>query len=118
MAELATHWAEASAGGDPTQAIELAIHAGDLAADREATVYKATTMMALARETGTLADLGFLADLTEEMGHPASAARALSVYIRLTQGDVDRGVPARAVGRASILDLTAWPAHTGSGEVE
>jgi tetratricopeptide (TPR) repeat protein len=36
IAELATHWAEASAGGDPSRAIELAIHAGDLAADRGA----------------------------------------------------------------------------------
>ena len=36
VAELATHWAEASAGGDPTRAIELAIRAGDLAADRGA----------------------------------------------------------------------------------
>ena len=36
VAELATHWAEASAGGDPSRAIELAIRAGDLAADRGA----------------------------------------------------------------------------------
>jgi hypothetical protein len=56
----------------------------------EATVYEATTMMALARETGTLADLDFVADLTEKMGHPASAARAIGVYIRFAQGDLDR----------------------------
>ncbi len=36
ITELATHWAEASAGGDPTRAIELALRAGDLAADRGA----------------------------------------------------------------------------------
>ena len=36
VTELATHWAEASAGGDPTRAIELAIRAGELAEDRSA----------------------------------------------------------------------------------
>jgi len=36
VTELATHWAEASAGGDPTRAIELAMRAGELAADRSA----------------------------------------------------------------------------------
>jgi class 3 adenylate cyclase/tetratricopeptide (TPR) repeat protein len=36
VTELATHWAEASAGGDPTRAIELAIRAGDLASARGA----------------------------------------------------------------------------------
>ena len=36
ITELATHWAEASAGGDPTRAIELAVRAGDLASDRGA----------------------------------------------------------------------------------
>ena len=36
ITELATHWAEASAGGDPTRAIELAIRAGELADDRGA----------------------------------------------------------------------------------
>jgi class 3 adenylate cyclase len=36
VAELATHWAEALAGGDPTRAIELAIRAGELAEDRSA----------------------------------------------------------------------------------
>ena len=36
MAELATHWIEASAGGDPTRAIELAIAAGDQASARGA----------------------------------------------------------------------------------
>ena len=34
VTELATHWAAASAGGDPSRAIELAIRAGDLAIDR------------------------------------------------------------------------------------
>ncbi len=36
VTELATHWAEASAGGDPTRAIELAIRAGELAENRSA----------------------------------------------------------------------------------
>jgi hypothetical protein len=36
IAELATHWAEASAGGDPTRAIELAVRAGELADERGA----------------------------------------------------------------------------------
>jgi class 3 adenylate cyclase/tetratricopeptide (TPR) repeat protein len=36
VTELATHWAEASAGGDPTRAIELAVRAGELAEDRAA----------------------------------------------------------------------------------
>lgn len=36
VAELATHWAEASAGGDPTRAVELAVRAGELAVARGA----------------------------------------------------------------------------------
>jgi class 3 adenylate cyclase/tetratricopeptide (TPR) repeat protein len=76
----------------------------------EATVYEATTTMALARETGTLADLGFMADLTEQMGHPASAARALSAYIRLAQGDVDRIVTALdLISTAELADDAGYP---------
>lgn len=36
ITELATHWMEASAGGDPTRAIELTVQAGAQAADRGA----------------------------------------------------------------------------------
>ena len=36
VTELATHWAEASAGGDPARAIELALRAGELAEERSA----------------------------------------------------------------------------------
>jgi class 3 adenylate cyclase/tetratricopeptide (TPR) repeat protein len=76
----------------------------------EATVYEATTMMALARETGTLADLGFIADLTEQMGHPASAARALSVYIRFAQNDVDRVTTALdLISTEELADDAGYP---------
>ena len=76
----------------------------------EATVYEATTMMALARETGTLADLGFVADLTEHMGHPASAARAISVYIRLAQNDVDRVMTALdLISTEQLADDAGYP---------
>ncbi len=76
----------------------------------EATVYEATTMMALARETGTLADLGFVADLTEQMGHPASAARAIGVYIRLAQNDVDRVMAAlELISTADLADDAGYP---------
>ena len=36
MPELATHWIEASAGGDPTRAIECSRSAGEQAAERRA----------------------------------------------------------------------------------
>jgi hypothetical protein len=76
----------------------------------EATVYEATTMMALARETGTLADLGFIADLTEQMGHPAGAARALSVYIRFAQNDVDRVTTALdLISTEELADDAGYP---------
>ncbi len=76
----------------------------------EATVYEATTMMALARETGTLVDLGFVADLTEQMGHPASAARAISVYIRMAEGDVDRVMTAlELISAEELADDAGYP---------
>ena len=37
VAELATHWTEASAGGDPSRAIELTVRAGELAVERGGT---------------------------------------------------------------------------------
>ena len=76
----------------------------------EATVYEATTMMALARESGTLADLGFIADLTEQMGHPASAARAISLYIRFAQGDLDRVMTALdLISSEELADDAGYP---------
>lgn len=42
MAELATHWIEASAGGDPTRAIECSRAAGEQAAERRASETAAT----------------------------------------------------------------------------
>lgn len=36
LPELATHWAEATAGGDPSRAIELAVRAGEQAGERGA----------------------------------------------------------------------------------
>ena len=76
----------------------------------EATVYEATTMMALARETGTLADLDFIADLTEQMGHPASAARAVGVYVRFAQNDVDRVLTALdLISTEELADDAGYP---------
>jgi tetratricopeptide (TPR) repeat protein len=56
----------------------------------EATVYAATTGMALDRERGTVADLMILIELLESLGHPAGAARAMAAFIRLANGDTDR----------------------------
>lgn len=56
----------------------------------EAAVYQTTTSIAIGRELGTLADMDSLANVMDDMGHPASAARALAAYIRLLQGDQDR----------------------------
>jgi hypothetical protein len=56
----------------------------------EVAVYDTTTGMALGRELGTLAELGWLAGVMEAMGHNASAARSLAAYIRLIEGDHDR----------------------------
>lgn len=76
----------------------------------EATVYEATTMMALARETGTVADLDFIADLTKQMGHPASAARAVGVYIRFAQNDVDRVMTALdLIATEELADDAGYP---------
>lgn len=76
----------------------------------EATVYETTTMMALARETGTLADLGLVADLTEHIGHPASAARSISVYIRLAQNDIDRVMTAlELISTEELADDAGYP---------
>lgn len=76
----------------------------------EVTVYEATTMMALARETGTLADLDFIADLTEQMGHPASAARAIGVYIRFARNDVDRVMTALdLISTEQLADDAGYP---------
>jgi class 3 adenylate cyclase/tetratricopeptide (TPR) repeat protein len=76
----------------------------------EATVYDATTMMALARETGTLADLDAIAELTEQMGHPASAARAIGVYIRFAQDDLDRVVTAlELISTEELADDAGYP---------
>ncbi|HUS44234.1 MAG TPA: AAA family ATPase [Ilumatobacteraceae bacterium] len=58
ITELATHWAEASAGGDPTRAIELAVRAGDLAADRGA-AENATSWFERALELMEDEDLSF-----------------------------------------------------------
>jgi tetratricopeptide (TPR) repeat protein len=56
----------------------------------EAPVYDLTTSMALARERGTLADLAPFLELLEQLGHPASGARAAGAYIRLACGDIDQ----------------------------
>jgi tetratricopeptide (TPR) repeat protein len=80
----------------------------------EATVYETTTMLALARETGTLADLGIIADLTEQIGHPAGAARALSAYIRFAQNDVDRVMMALdLISTEELADDAGYPIVVG-----
>jgi tetratricopeptide (TPR) repeat protein len=55
----------------------------------EVAVYELTTIMALARELGTLADLAPFLEVLEQLGHPASGARAAGAYIRLACGDID-----------------------------
>ena len=57
-----------------------------------------------------LADLGFIADLTEQMGHPASAARAISLYIRFAQGDLDRVMTALdLISSEKLADDAGYP---------
>jgi class 3 adenylate cyclase/DNA polymerase III delta prime subunit len=76
IAELATHWREASVGGDPTRAAELAIRAGDLA------------MSSSAPETATswFSDAAEL--LEDDPGLGAQRRRAL---VRLADAQIHSG---------------------------
>ncbi len=76
----------------------------------EATVYDLTTSMALARERGTLADLALFLELLEQLGHPASGARAAGAYIRLACGDIDEVLAAlELIDGEELSDDAGYP---------
>lgn len=99
VTELATHWAEASAGGDPTRAIELAIRAGDLAEHRGA-VENAAKWLEQALE------------LIDDEQLTTSQARRLTVKLADVQSTSADG----AIGRVNAL--TAAKAAIDVGDVD
>jgi class 3 adenylate cyclase len=115
VTELATHWAEASAGGDPTRAIELAIRAGEQAGERgayeNAATWYARTIELMEGDSGFDADrrrlLVRLAESQAESGaateartHALDAARSA-----LAAGDTEVVCDALAVvSRPSFVD--------------
>ncbi len=76
----------------------------------EATVYQTTTTLALDRERGQLGELGWLADVTAEMGHPAGAARAISAYLWYRDGNIEPVVAALdAIDSEEFADDAGYP---------
>jgi class 3 adenylate cyclase/tetratricopeptide (TPR) repeat protein len=92
VSELATHWAEASAGGDPTRAIELAIRAGDLASERGAYENAATWFIRTI-------------ELIED--EPAFDADRRRVLVRLAESQSESGSTAEARANALLAARNA-----------
>ncbi len=69
---------------DAMRSIELAERAN----------YHTSTRLMIRREQRRVDQLGYIADVAGELGHPAGGARAIAAYIRLHQGDVDAAAAA------------------------
>lgn len=89
LAELATHWREASAGGDPTRAAELAIRVGDRA------------MASSAPETA-VEWFGDAVELLEDAPQLASQWRA--ALVRLAEAQIRSGDPAHRTTAARAAE--------------
>lgn len=81
--------------------------------------FSTSTRVMMSRERGTLAELGWLADVAEQLGHVTSAARAIAAFIRLAEGRVDDAAAALDQIRGEELpDDAAYPMTVGLwGEV-
>jgi hypothetical protein len=51
--------------------------------------YHTSTRLMIRRELGEVGTLGYIADVAEQLGHPAGGARAIAAFIRLHEGNVD-----------------------------
>jgi class 3 adenylate cyclase len=115
VTELATHWVEASAGGDPVRAIEYTVRAGDQATTRgafENAVRWFTTTLELAEDDDrfdflrrrTLVKLAEAQCLTGSVADGHTNA-LLAGHLSIADDDVDTACEALSVtNRATLLD--------------
>jgi class 3 adenylate cyclase/tetratricopeptide (TPR) repeat protein len=107
VTELATHWAEASAGGDPTRAIELAIRAGDLAVERGAYENGArwfANALEMIGDAGEPVDIRrrTLVKLAEAQSHSGSTSDGRANALRAAREAIAAGDPDTATAALSI----------------
>lgn len=73
-----------------------------------------STRLLISRERGTLAELGWIADVAEQLGHVTSSSRAIAAFIRLAQGRVDDAAAGLDLISGEVLpDDAGYPMTVG-----